>query len=72
MEVPVEVVKKVQKRVEIPVEKLVCNNIKTVQKRVDIDRCVWKEVPVEKVVEIKVAAAFLTPPYQSLAELLLP
>ena len=61
VEVPVEVVKKVQRRVEIPVEKLVCNNIKTVQKKVDIDRCVWKEVPVEKVVEIKVAAALPSP-----------
>jgi hypothetical protein len=61
VEVPVEVIKKVQKRVEIPVEKLVCNNIKTVQKRVEVERCVWKEVPVEKVVEIKVAAVHPSP-----------
>ena len=39
-------------------EKLVCNNIKTVQKLVNIERCVWKEVPVEKVVEIKVILAY--------------
>ena len=53
-----EVERKIQKKVEIPVEKLVCNNIKTVQKLVNIERCVWKEVPVEKVVEIKVILAY--------------
>jgi hypothetical protein len=54
VEVPVEIEKKVQKRVEVPVEKLVYNNIETVQRRVEVERCVWKEVPVERVVEIKV------------------
>jgi hypothetical protein len=54
VDVPVEVQQKVQRFIEVPVDKLVCNNVQTVQKRVEVERCIWKEVPVEKVIEKKV------------------